>query len=133
MTKIITCGELRYRRLEELEALFRTLEIELGRAAPGSPERRTALASLDNVSRAMAGTPQPAAEAGFDALGGLGTLCRPRDVWPQGRRRRFISEPDHPKRLHHSSAAAAAAPISIRRMQLAARSESASASRVIRG
>ena len=54
MTKIITCGELRYRTLEELEALFRTLQIELGRAAPGSPERRIALASLDNVSRAMA-------------------------------------------------------------------------------
>ena len=39
MTKIITCSELRYRTLDELEALFRTLQIEFGRTAPGSPER----------------------------------------------------------------------------------------------
>ena len=39
MTKIITCCELRYLTLAELEALFRTLQIELGRTAPGSPER----------------------------------------------------------------------------------------------
>jgi hypothetical protein len=32
MTKIITCSELRYRTLAELEALFRTLQIERGRA-----------------------------------------------------------------------------------------------------
>jgi hypothetical protein len=37
MTKIITCSELRYRTLDELEALFRTLQIEFGRTAPGSP------------------------------------------------------------------------------------------------
>jgi len=30
MTKIITCSELRHRTLAELEALFRTLQIELG-------------------------------------------------------------------------------------------------------
>ena len=36
MTKIITCSELRYRTLDELEALFRTLQIEFGRTAPGS-------------------------------------------------------------------------------------------------
>jgi hypothetical protein len=54
MTKIITCAELRYRRLEELHALFRSLEIELLRTEPGSFERTTALASLENVSRAMA-------------------------------------------------------------------------------
>jgi hypothetical protein len=34
MTKIITCSELRYRTLAELEALFRTLQIELGCTAP---------------------------------------------------------------------------------------------------
>jgi len=34
MTKIITCSELRHRTLAELEALFRTLQIELGRTAP---------------------------------------------------------------------------------------------------
>ena len=54
MTKIITCSELRYRTLAELEALFRTLQIELGRTAPGSPERATVLASLDSVRRVMA-------------------------------------------------------------------------------
>jgi hypothetical protein len=63
MTKIIVCSELRYRTLEELEALFRTLQIELGRTAPGSPERRTVLASLESVRRAMAARltrqPQP--------------------------------------------------------------------------
>jgi hypothetical protein len=54
MTKIITCAELRSRRLEELRALFRTLEVELVRTAPGSPERTIVLASLENVSRAIA-------------------------------------------------------------------------------
>ena len=54
MTKIITCAELRTRRLDELQALFRRLETELLRTNPGSFERSTALASLENVSRAMA-------------------------------------------------------------------------------
>jgi hypothetical protein len=54
MTKIITCGELRYHTLAELEALFRTLQIELGRTAPGSRERTIVLASLDSVRRVMA-------------------------------------------------------------------------------
>ena len=61
MTEIITCCELRYLTLAELEALFRTLQIELGRTAPGSRERGTVLASLENVRRAMAArlTQQP--------------------------------------------------------------------------
>jgi hypothetical protein len=54
MTKIIACSELRYRTLAELEALFRTLQIELGHTAPGSRERATVLASLDSVRRVMA-------------------------------------------------------------------------------
>jgi hypothetical protein len=54
MTKIITCAELRTRRLEELQALFRSLEAELLRTARGSIERTTALANLENVSRAIA-------------------------------------------------------------------------------
>jgi hypothetical protein len=54
MTNIITWCELRYLTLAELEALFRTLQIDLGRAAPGSPERRALLASLESVRRAMA-------------------------------------------------------------------------------
>jgi hypothetical protein len=54
MTKIITCSELRYRTLDELEALFRRLQIEFGRTAPGSRERAIVLASLDSVRRVMA-------------------------------------------------------------------------------
>jgi hypothetical protein len=54
MTKIIAFRELRYHTLAELEALFRTLQIELGRTAPGSRERAIVLASLDSVRRAMA-------------------------------------------------------------------------------
>ena len=54
MTKIITCSELRYHTLEELQALYRALQIELRRAAPGSTERRIAVASLESVRRVMA-------------------------------------------------------------------------------
>ena len=50
MTKIITCSELRYLTLAELEALFRTLQIELGRAAPG----RASAASCSPASKASA-------------------------------------------------------------------------------
>jgi hypothetical protein len=53
MTKIITWCQLRRLTLTELEALFRTLQIELGRTAPDSPERAAVLASLDNVRRAI--------------------------------------------------------------------------------
>jgi hypothetical protein len=63
MTKIITCAELRYRGLEELQALFRSLEAELLRTEPGLFERTIVLASLENVSRALAtcraGQPYP--------------------------------------------------------------------------
>jgi hypothetical protein len=54
MMKIITWCELRYLTLAELEALFQTLQIELGRTAPGSRERAIVLASLERVRRAMA-------------------------------------------------------------------------------
>ena len=54
MTKIITCCELRYLTLAELETLFRTLQIELGRTTPGSRERADVLASLESVRCAMA-------------------------------------------------------------------------------
>ncbi len=53
MTKIITCSELRYRTLAELEALFRTLQNELARIAPGSREHAVMLASLDSVRSAI--------------------------------------------------------------------------------
>ena len=54
MTRIITCCELRYLTLAELEALFRTLQIELGCTAPGSRERGIVLASRESGCRAMA-------------------------------------------------------------------------------
>ena len=57
MTKIITCSELWRLTLEELGALFRTLQIELGRTAPGSRERAIVLASLESVRLAMAARP----------------------------------------------------------------------------
>jgi hypothetical protein len=54
MTKIITSGELRLRTTEELQALLQTLQSEIQRMAPGSPERRIVLASLESVRRAIA-------------------------------------------------------------------------------
>ena len=54
MTKIITCSELRHLTLAELEALFRTLQIKLGRTTPGSRERAIAVSSLESVRHAMA-------------------------------------------------------------------------------
>jgi hypothetical protein len=54
MTEIITCSDLRYHTLDELDALFPTLQIEFGRTAAGSPERSIVLASLESVRRAMA-------------------------------------------------------------------------------
>ena len=57
MTKIITCSELRHLTLAELEALFRTLQTELRRTAPGSRERAIVLASLESVRRIMAARP----------------------------------------------------------------------------
>ena len=42
MTKIITCSELRYLTLADLEALLRSLQIEFGRTAPGSREKASA-------------------------------------------------------------------------------------------
>jgi hypothetical protein len=54
MTKIITCSELRFRTAEELQALLRALQNDLGRTAPGSPERQAILASLESVRRVLA-------------------------------------------------------------------------------
>ena len=55
MTKIITCSELRYRTLAEREALFRTLQIELGRTAPGFARvRHRACQPRQRPPRAMA-------------------------------------------------------------------------------
>jgi hypothetical protein len=53
MTKIITCSELRYRTMEELQALLRALQSDLDRTAHGSPERRVALANLECARSAL--------------------------------------------------------------------------------
>lgn len=54
MTKLIIAAELNGKSIPELKALFRASHHDLARSAPGSHERRLALASLENISRAMA-------------------------------------------------------------------------------
>lgn len=54
MCKIITTAELQYRSLAELQALYRKVQQELAISAPGSAARRNALASLENIGRAIA-------------------------------------------------------------------------------
>ena len=50
--KLISNHELQKRSANELAALFRSLSQELVRTTRGSPERRNALASLENIARA---------------------------------------------------------------------------------
>lgn len=50
--KLISSHELQERSESELSALFRTVSKGLIRTHKGSPERRNALASLENISRA---------------------------------------------------------------------------------
>jgi hypothetical protein len=52
--KLISSHELQQRTESELSALFRTVSEGLVRTSRGSPERRNALASLENISRARA-------------------------------------------------------------------------------
>src|ERR1039457_6341352 len=52
--KLISTHELQKRRQNELSALFCTVSKGLVRTRRGSPERRNALASLENISRARA-------------------------------------------------------------------------------
>ena len=54
MCKIITPAGLQYRSLAELQALYRKVQQELSMSAPGSAARRNTLASLENISRAIA-------------------------------------------------------------------------------
>ena len=53
MCRIITESELINKTDIELSALFRKVAEEIANSEIGSPERRNALASLDNISRAM--------------------------------------------------------------------------------
>jgi hypothetical protein len=50
--KLISNHELRKYSDSELSALFHAVSIALVRSGSGSPERRNALASLENISRA---------------------------------------------------------------------------------
>ncbi len=56
MTKIITCAELRRRRLEELRALFRSLEAELVRTALGSPSYRSLFGCQGSTENRICGS-----------------------------------------------------------------------------
>ena len=51
--KLITQYELEKRSLHELRAIFRSASTALTRSERGTPERRNALANLDNINRAM--------------------------------------------------------------------------------
>jgi hypothetical protein len=53
MCRLITAFELQTRTTDELSALFRKVSEELVRSEPGSPERRNALGSLENIERAI--------------------------------------------------------------------------------
>jgi hypothetical protein len=52
--KLISNHELQQRSESELSALFRAVSEGLVRTRRGSPERRNALASLENIGRARA-------------------------------------------------------------------------------
>ena len=52
--KLISNHELQQRSESELSILFRKVSEGLVRTSRGSPERRNALASLENISRARA-------------------------------------------------------------------------------
>ena len=52
--KLISNHELQKHSVSELSALFCTVSKDLVRTKRGSPERRNALASLENISRARA-------------------------------------------------------------------------------
>ena len=52
MTLIVT-KSLEYKNDNDLSSLFKVMTEKLAQTAEGSPERRNALASLENISRAM--------------------------------------------------------------------------------
>ena len=54
MSKIFTAAALEQRNLPELKKLFRQAQDDLAASDAASYERRNALASLENISRAIA-------------------------------------------------------------------------------
>lgn len=53
MSKVITSAELQSRSAAALRAVFNQAQRELAASAAGSAARRNALASLENISRAL--------------------------------------------------------------------------------
>lgn len=53
MNKLMTIAELQFRSETELHALFRQATLAVTRTATGTPERRTGLATMENISRAL--------------------------------------------------------------------------------
>lgn len=53
MSKIITPAALRHRSVSELQALHRQAQQQLAASAEGSAERAAAIASLENIGRAL--------------------------------------------------------------------------------
>lgn len=54
MNRLLTTFELQRRTQTELHVLFRQASQALARSSTGTPERRIALASLENISQALA-------------------------------------------------------------------------------
>lgn len=54
MSKLITANELSGRSISDLRSLYRAAHDELVRSEAGSHERRLALATLENISTALA-------------------------------------------------------------------------------
>ena len=53
MTTLITNHELAQLSLHELQRLYRKVFNDLAQSQPGMPERRNALASLENIQREL--------------------------------------------------------------------------------
>ncbi|RBI76115.1 hypothetical protein DQW77_04325 [Roseovarius sp. TE539] len=54
MSKIFTAAALDHYSVPELRTLFRQAQLDLAASEAETPERRDALASLENISRAIA-------------------------------------------------------------------------------
>lgn len=57
MNTLLTIAELQHRTESDLRALFRLASQALARSDAGTPERLNSLATLENISRALACAP----------------------------------------------------------------------------
>ena len=53
MINLLTIAELQRRTEPELRTLFRTVSEGLTRSAPGTPDRRNSLATLENIETVL--------------------------------------------------------------------------------